>query len=156
MKNLVKRLKDKTAVIGVIGLGYVGLPLCLRFINKKFKVIGIENNLQKIDQLKKFKSTVPTVKKNEIKKAFKKNFIVTNKYNFISKCDIIVICVPTPITSNKKPDMSYIKFCASKIEKYIRSSQLIVLESTVYPGATEEYFLPIIKKRKFEIGKNYF
>ena len=72
MKNLVKRLKDKTAVIGVIGLGYVGLPLCLRFINKKFKVIGIENNLQKIDQLKKFKSTVPTVKKNEIKKHSKK------------------------------------------------------------------------------------
>ena len=156
MKNLVKRLKDKTAVIGVIGLGYVGLPLCLRFINKKFKVIGIENNLQKIDQLKKFTSSVPTIKKNEIKKALNKNFIVTNKYNFISKCDIIIICVPTPIKNNKNPDMSYIKFCASKIKKYLRSSQLIALESTVYPGATEEYFLPIIKNRKFQIGKNYF
>lgn len=156
MRELLAKIKKKNITIGVIGLGYVGLPICLKFLNKNFSVIGIDNNKIKINNLKKFKSNISTISNLDLKKAFKKSFLITNNYSYISKCEIIIICVPTPIKTNKSPDMSDINNVVKNISNYLKQNQAIILESTVYPGATEEYFLPIIVKKKLLIGKNFF
>ena len=156
MLNLLKNINTKKVEISIVGLGYVGLPLCLRFLNKGFKVTGIDKDLNKIKKLKNFESYISSVRPKEIRKAFSLNFKITNNFKFISKSDVIIVCVPTPIKSNKVPEMKHISDTAEKLTKYIKKEQILILESTVYPGATEEFFLPIIEKKGFIIGENFF
>ncbi len=156
MHYLKKKIINKKIKIAVIGIGYVGLPLCLRFLKKGYKVYGIDRDKQKIDSIKRKKSYIASIDSKEIKHALSLGFQVTNNFKIISSVDVIIVCVPTPLYKNKTPDMSYISETANKIKNYIKKKQMIILESTIYPGATEEFFLPILKKNKLVPGKDVF
>lgn len=156
MKFLKKKIINKKISIAVIGIGYVGLPLCLRFLKTGYKVYGIDKDVNKIKSIKKGRSYISSIQNKEIKYAISKKFETTSDFSIIKKVDIIIFCLPTPINKNKDPDMSYLNDGINKIKSYIKKHQIICLESTVYPGATEEFFLPIFKKKKLEPGKNIF
>lgn len=155
-KKIIKKINSKKVVISVIGLGYVGLPLCLALSKAKFKVFGIDNNAERIQLLKNKISYISTIKNSQIRNLDYKKFIPTNDFKEILNSDIIIICVPTPIDSRKKPNMKYVKNVVKQIDKYVKKFQTIIFECTSYPGTTEEYFLPIFKKKKFNLGKNIF
>jgi UDP-N-acetyl-D-glucosamine dehydrogenase len=157
MKNLISKIENKKAKIGVVGLGYVGLPLLLSFAKKGFPVYGLDTNKKKIDLLKKGKTNLKKYEKllKKVKKKCRLNF-EPNYKKFISSLDIIIICLPTPLKKNNSPDISFIKRCVYKLDKFLRKDQAIILESTSYPGTTREIILPIIKKKKFRIGKDFF
>lgn len=154
--NLFNKIANKKSVIGIIGLGYVGLPLCLRFLESGFKVRGVDTNSKKIKDLYKFKSNIFNISEKKLKKSFSKNILLSSDYNILSDVDIIIICVPTPIKKNKIPDMKYISDVSYQIIPYLKPQRAIIIESTVYPGATEEYFIPIIKKLGLVLGTNFF
>ena len=157
MKNLINKIKTKKSIVGVIGLGYVGLELLLCINESKFEVFGFDVNGLKIEKLKKNIPTINTITKKRLIKIKKNNLFDLKNINKIHECDIIIICVPTPLTKKDKPDMSYIERSLSSIFKYLRPEQMIILESTVYPGATREIFFNKIKKnKKLSIGKNFY
>ena len=155
-KKIIKKINSKKAVISVIGLGYVGLPLCLALTKANFKVFSIDNNVERVQLLKNGISYISTIKNSQIRNLNYKKFIPTNDFKEILNSDIIIICVPTPIDSRKKPNMKYVKNVVKQIDKYVKKFQTIIFECTSYPGTTEEYFLPIFKKKKFKVGKNIF
>ena len=125
---LLKKIKSSRAIISIIGLGYVGLPLSINFIKHKFNVIGIDNDKKKINLLKKGKSYISNISNKEIKNI--KFFDLSNEYSVIKKADIIVFCLPTPITKNKSPDLSFINNALNELKKYIKPGQAFSLEST--------------------------
>ncbi len=147
------KIKKKKALIGVFGLGYIGLPRCIQFARKGFKVIGFDIDLKKIKLLKSKKSYLTTIKDKQLN-LINKNLNVTNNFSYAKKLDIIIFCLPTPLKKNR-PDLSYIKITLQKIKKYLQKDQLFILESTSYPGTTEEEILEPLKK-KFDIGKNFY
>ena len=154
IKKLISKFNNKNISVGVIGLGYVGLPICERFSKSQIDVIGVDNDVNKINMLKKGLSYI---KSNKLKnfKYFKKNKNnLSTNYNILSKCDAILICLPTPL-KNQKPDMSYVFNCAKKLKEILKPYQLLVLESTVYPGATND-LIKIIRQKKLIIGENFF
>jgi UDP-N-acetyl-D-glucosamine dehydrogenase len=157
MKDLINKINTKKSKVGVIGLGYVGLELLLCINESKFEVFGFDVNGLKIKKLKKNIPTINTITKKRLIKIKKNNLFDGKNINKIHECDIIIICVPTPLTKKDKPDMSYIERSLSSIFKYLRPEQMIILESTVYPGATREIFFNKIKKnKKLSIGKNFY
>lgn len=139
--------------VGIIGLGYVGLPLLL-LINKKFNVFGFDKDNDKINNLKKKLSYISDVKHKELKKLDPSIFCYCSEYHKLSLCDYVIICLPTPLKKNI-PDMSYIEDCFSEIYNYLKKNQAIILESSVYTGATKKIFEKKINK-KFKLGKNFF
>ena len=153
-QNLVKKLRSKNFILGIIGLGYVGLPICQRFISSGIKVFGVDKDKNKISSLKNGKSYIKN--KNLLNfNYFKKNKNnLSSNYNILKQCDVIMICLPTPL-KNLKPDMSYVFECSKKLKNIIRDNQIIILESTVYPGATYE-FAKIFKKKNIKLGTNLF
>ena len=156
INETIKKIKSKKCIIGVIGLGYVGLPLCIRFAEVGFKVIGFDLDKKKVNKLNKQDSYINNIKNSELIKV-KKNFFSTSKFDLIKKVDIIIICLPTPLVKKSKiPDMTYIAGIADLLKDKIRENQAIVLESTTYPGTSREFFFPIIKKKKFILGKNFY
>ena len=154
--DLKKKINAKKAAIGVIGLGYVGLPLALLYLKKKFKVIGFDIDKKKIENLRIRKSYLSHISDNQLKKSLKINFTATNNFKLINKIDIIILCLPTPLTNKLIPDLSYIKNTFSKIFPYLKKGQLLILESSTYPGSTREIFYQKIYKKKLDIGKNFF
>lgn len=156
MNLLRKKISNKKITIAVIGIGYVGLPLCLRFLKKGFKVYGIDKDKKKIKNIRNGKSYLASVDNNVIKNALSLNFKTTHNFSVIKDVDIIIICVPTPLTKNKNPDMSFVRDAINRIKKYIKKNQMIILESTIYPGATEEFLLPALNKKKLKPGKDIF
>ncbi len=154
-KELIKKINAKKIKVSIIGLGYVGLPLAIRFIKSGVNVFGIDTDKQKILKLKSGKSYIKLIKKDDLK-YFKKN-----KDNFstslkdVRKVDVIIICLPTPLKKNKTPDMSYVNNFAKKIRNYINDGQVIILESTVYPGATIDLIKHLGLKKKFLGIKNF-
>ena len=155
-KNLLKKIKKKKIIISVVGLGYIGLPLALSFAKKNLKVIGVDKDNNKIKKIKNCSSYINTVDKNLIKSCLKKKFSVSTNFKELRFSDVIIICVPTPIKKDKKPDMKYVKEAVKKISNIIQKGHLIVLECTTYPGTTEDYFLPIIENKKLNIDQNIF
>jgi UDP-N-acetyl-D-glucosamine dehydrogenase len=154
LKNLIIKKKSK---IGIFGLGYVGLPLALRFLSKKFNVFGFDINRKKINSLKRGKSYINNIPSKIIKKnILSKKLTVSKDFNNVKFCDILIFCLPTPLTKNNNPDLSYLKNNLKKIEKFVKKGQLFSNESTSYPGTTEEYFLKLFKKKKFLVGKDVF
>ncbi len=154
--ELADKIKSKKIKIGIIGLGYVGLPLCIRFAQVGFKVIGFDRDKKKVHSLNNHKSYIKSIKNSDIKK-IKKNFVSTSNFSIISDVDIIIICLPTPLKKNtKSPDMTYIKGIAKIIKNKLRENQAIILESTTYPGTSREFFVPIINQRNFILGKNFY
>ncbi|BAI60852.1 UDP-glucose/GDP-mannose dehydrogenase family protein [Methanocella paludicola SANAE] len=145
MEELLTKINDRTATVGLIGLGYVGLPLAMAF-SRKFNVIGYDTNLNIINTLKDGRSNIPDISDDEIKTYVNNSFYPTADYGELKKCDFIIICVPTPLTEGKEPDLSYIKSACETITKILRKGQCIILESTTYPGTTDDVVVPMLEK----------
>ena len=156
-KSLVEKIKSNNSKIAIIGLGYVGLPLCLDFAEQGFSIVGIDVDLSKVELLRKGKSYIKHISEKEV------NFFINNSllkptsdFSEINSVDVIIICVPTPLNIHREPDLSYVRLTIKNILPYIKKGQIISLESTTYPGTTEEEFVPIIEKKGFKIGEEIF
>ncbi len=144
-ETLSLKLENRTARIGVIGLGYVGLPLVLLFSEEKFKVTGFDIDPKKIQVLSQGGSYIVRIPETEIQAAQAGGFTATADYSHISGMDVVIICVPTPLDDHHEPDLSFIVATAQAIAPHLQPGQLIVLESTTYPGTTEELLVPILE-----------
>lgn len=154
LKNLIEAKKAK---VGVIGLGYVGLPLVRLFASKGFDVTGFDIDNEKVRKLLSGRSYIKSVDSDTIKKLLKtKRFHATSDFRRLKDVDAMIICVPTPLTEDGRPDLSFIKSTATAIAKNMRKGQLVILESTTYPGTTREIMLPQLNKTKQKIGVDYF
>ena len=145
-EEAVAKFKSKTASVGVIGLGYVGLPLALLFNEEGFQVTGFDIDRTKIDMLACSRSYICRIPETEIALAKDRGFIATTDFACISKMDAIVICVPTPLTEYREPDLSFVTETVKSIAPHLRPGQLVVLESTTYPGTTDQVVLPLLEK----------
>jgi UDP-N-acetyl-D-glucosamine dehydrogenase len=155
--RLLESIRNKTAIVGIIGLGYVGLPLAIHFGSKGFKVIGFDLDTRKIDKLLHGESYIKHIPAEPIKEMIhQKQLDVTIDFSRLSEADCILICVPTPLSDKMEPDLSYLLDTTHTIAKYLRKGQLIVLESTTYPGTTEEMLLPRLASVDFKVGENFF
>ena len=140
--KLKKKIQSKNIKIGVIGLGYVGLPLSLTISESGYKVHGFDKDINKINFLYNYKSYINHVSSVRIRKLIKKNFFIpTSQFNLLEKMDIIILCVPTPLTSNKKPDLTFIKKSVELVSKYFKPGKKIILESTTYPGTSKDLII---------------
>ncbi|MGB2705627.1 MAG: nucleotide sugar dehydrogenase [Candidatus Omnitrophota bacterium] len=157
IKVLKRKIKTKKAKIAVIGLGYVGLPLAMTFARKGFKVIGIDISENRIKKITRGISYISDVTNKKLKALLRlKRFAVTNDFAAVRGADAAVICVPTPLRKKKTPNMSYIRNAVRKIEENIRPGQIIVLESTTYPGTTREILLPLLESGGLKEGKDFY
>src|SRR6185369_2433355 len=145
------------ARIGVIGLGYVGLPLVLRFAEEHFSVIGFDVDNTKVRKLNAGESYIRHITADRFQVLIKeKQFEATSDFNRLGEADCIIICVPTPLTAKKDPDLQYVEKTGDAISKTLRKGQLISLESTTYPGTTEEILLERFRTTGLEVGRDYF
>jgi UDP-N-acetyl-D-glucosamine dehydrogenase len=149
-------IEEKTACVGVIGLGYVGLPLIVEFALKGFPTVGFEVDAKKVDDINAGKSHIVDVSSENVQKCLDGgNFKATVDFSELGKCDVIIICVPTPLRKTKDPDMSYILAAGEQIQKYARRGQLIILESTTYPGTTDEVLQPMIEEAGLKLDEDF-
>ncbi|WP_416149891.1 nucleotide sugar dehydrogenase [Salipaludibacillus sp. HK11] len=156
-ENLQTKLVNKTAHVGVIGLGYVGLPLALAFCQKGYTVFGIDINEEKLERLQNGDSYIAGIRGEDIKTFIDNNtLIITNDFSVISDLDSISICVPTPLTKYQHPDVTYIEAVVNQIKTYMRKETLLILESTSYPGTTEELIEIELQQNGWIVGKDYF
>jgi UDP-N-acetyl-D-glucosamine dehydrogenase len=147
--TLIEKILAKDAVVGICGLGYVGLPLALTFGEKGFPVIGFDIDKRKIDAIAKGESYIKHFSSERVARAVsreEKPFTATLDFRKASEADALIMCVPTPLNANREPDMTYIEKTAEAIGPYVRSGQIVILESSTYPGTTEEVVKPIIEK----------
>jgi UDP-N-acetyl-D-glucosamine dehydrogenase len=159
--DFLQKVENKSALIGIIGMGYVGLPLGLAFTAKKFNVLGFDHDERKVLALNKGKGYLKHISENKIKEAVDSGYLkATSDFSKLKLADAIIICVPTPLTEHREPDMSYVENTSKTIAKYLRKEQLVVLESTTYPGTTEEILLPLFENaggtKKFKVGKDFY
>lgn len=154
---LVKKINSKKARICVIGLGYVGLPLAVEFAQKGFSVSGIDIDKEKIKLLSKGVSYIQDIPSPKIKNIVKnKRFNADSDYRNLNNADVIIVSVPTPLTKTREPDISYIINAAKKIKDNFNKGQLVILESTTYPGTTTEILLPMFSEKGLKVGKDFF
>ena len=155
--NLRLRLSDKSARIGILGLGYVGLPLAMEFARKGFRVTGFDVSPERLNFLSKGKSYVLDVSSAELKRAVKNGrFSASGKFDGLAEQDVLIICVQTPLRKTKEPDVSNILAAAGEVGRRLRKGQLVVLESTTYPGTTREMVLPVLQKSGLKLGKDFY
>lgn len=159
-RKLLNKIKSKTANIGVIGLGYVGLPLVIAFNKAGFPVTGFDADIKKIESLRKGKSYIKHISTENIRQLNKPKktniFIPTNEFSLLKKMDCILICVPTPLSKYREPDLSYVINTTKTISHNLIKGQLIILESTTYPGTTDEDMRAILEERGLKAGKDFF
>lgn len=148
--QLKTKIKQRQARVGIIGLGYVGLPLALLYSEQKFPVTGFDIDARKVDTLGKGGSYIYRISPAEIQAARSQGFTATSDYSRLSDMDAVIICVPTPLDEYHEPDLSFITDTTHSIAPHLRAGQLIVLESTTYPGTTEEVMIPILEKENTE------
>ena len=152
-----KRLDLKESIIGVIGLGYVGLPLSLTFAEAGYRVVGLDIDKNKSEALNSGFSYLSSIKDTRIKQQIdSKKFRATNDFFESNKCDALIICVPTPLNNHKEPDLSFVKATMNSLLPYLRKEQVISLESTTYPGTTEEVLKPLILSTNLTVGDDIF
>jgi UDP-N-acetyl-D-glucosamine dehydrogenase len=144
--QLKTKIQQRQARVGIIGLGYVGLPLALLYSEQRFQVTGFDIDARKVETLSKGGSYIFRIPVEEIQAAKSQGFSATANYSQLSDMDAIIICVPTPLNEYHEPDLSYITGTTHSIAPYLRAGQLVVLESTTYPGTTEEVMIPILEK----------
>ena len=157
VKNLIDRIERKKALIGVVGLGYVGLPLVREFCRAGLKVLGFDVDAAKVKALKAGRSYIEHIPSKLVKEMVAaKAFDATTDFKKLSKPDCIMICVPTPLTKMRDPDMSYVEATAHAVAAVLRKGQLVVLESTTYPGTTKEVMLPILEQSGLKVGRDFF
>ena len=155
--DLEKKLREKSSVAGVVGLGYVGLPLAVELARSGIKTIGIDLNETKVEMVNRGESYIGDVKMEDLSEVAKKGLLTaTTDFAKLSGVDTINICVPTPLRKTKDPDISYIVAAVQEIKKTLHKGQLVILESTTYPGTTEEVILPHLEESGMEPGKDFF
>ena len=155
-EELEAKLLSRTARIGIIGLGYVGLPLALLYSEEKFSITGFDIDLKKVNALNKGDSYIFRILPDEIQSAQQSGFAATSDFSQLRSMDAVIICVPTPLNEYHEPDLSYIVETAKCITPHLRPGQLIVLESTTYPGTTEEVLIPILEKSGYKAARGEF
>jgi len=154
---LLNKIQTKKATIGVIGLGYVGLPFAIEIVQKGFHVLGFDKNQEKIALLQNGESYIADIPKENIQLLLKeRQFEATNDFSKLASVDVVIICVPTPTMEDGTPDISYIEEAAHDIGCHINANVLVILESTTYPGTTEEVVQPILQKHGFAVGQDLF
>lgn len=154
--TLEKKIRTKEAHIGVIGLGYVGLPLVKLFLTKGFRVTGFDIDTKKVSSLNRGRSYIRHISTRELKGFLeKKAFRATAEFTRLRDVDAVIICVPTPLDTHKNPDLSYVLQTTRAIAKYLKKGHLIVLESTTYPGTTDEEMLPILRQSGLRPGRDF-
>jgi UDP-N-acetyl-D-glucosamine dehydrogenase len=156
LRELGDRIEQREVQIGVIGLGYVGLPLALEFAKRGFAVTGFDLNRAKVEAVQRGESYIEDVKAAEIVDAVsRKKLSATFDFGELSRCDVINVCVPTPLTRTKDPDVSHMASAMDEIRKRLRSGQLVVLGSTTYPGTTHELFVPLLESTGLRVGQDF-
>ncbi len=153
--ELISKIEDRSAVIGIVGLGYVGLPLCVRFIDVGYRVIGFDTDSSKIAALLENRPYIEHIKIDLLTQAGDR-FAPTTEHSRAGEADAIVLCVPTPLNRHREPDLSYVIGSVEAIAPYLRRGQVISLESTTYPGTTEEELRPRLEKPNFRCGEDFF
>jgi UDP-N-acetyl-D-glucosamine dehydrogenase len=154
---LEEKIDKREAVIGIIGLGYVGLPLVKTFLKAGFEVIGFDVDQKKVSLLNRSRSYIRHVTAKDLKPFIAANkFRATADFKALSKADVIIICVPTPLDAHRNPDLSYVLNTTKTIAGFLREGQLVVLESTTYPGTTEEEMLPILASTGLKVGTDFY
>ena len=154
--ELTSLILEKKAVIGVIGLGYVGLPLIVEFGLKGFRGIGFEVDEKKAESINAGKSYIVDVSDDNVQKCVSGGHLsATTDFSQLAKCDVIIICVPTPLRKTKDPDMSYIIAAGEQIQNYMRKGQLVILESTTYPGTTDEVLQPMFEEKGCKLDEDF-
>lgn len=157
IKQLENKIREKSARIAVIGLGYVGLPIAVEFARRGFAVIGIDNDERKIHELTSGHSYVNDIPGREMARLIHtKAITATIHYEALLDADCISVCVPTPLNKTKDPDVSYLVEASCNIKKFLRRGQLVCLESTTYPGTTRELILPILSEGGLNVGSDFF
>ena len=157
IKNeIINLIKDKRAHVGVIGLGYVGLPLATEFAGRGFNATGFEVDQHKVEQINAGHSYIGDVSTRQVKEAVDAGRLkATIDFDHLQECDAIIICVPTPLRKTKEPDVSFILAAAEEIKQRLRRGQLIVLESTTYPGTTDEVLLPMLAATGLKLDEDF-
>lgn len=156
-QSLEEKIQSRTAKTCVIGLGYVGLPLAVAIANASFPITGIDLDTERVSKVNKGETYISDVDKKELNNVVKlRKLKATGNFAALKDSDITIICVPTPITKAKNPDLSYVISATEQVAKYIHPDQLVVLESTTYPSTTEEVVLPILESSGLKAGKDFF
>ncbi len=154
---LEEKLKSKTAVIGIVGMGYVGLPLAVFFAEAGFQVISFDMQAERVKQVSQGKSYIADISDNRISAVVGSNRLkTTTDQSHLKEADAICICVPTPLTKTREPDLSYVIQVSTELYPNLQPGQLIVLESTTYPGTTREVILPILERSKLKVGRDFY
>src|SRR3989304_994745 len=157
MDSIMEKIEQKRVQVGIMGLGYVGLPLAIEFCKAGFKVTGIDLDKKKIEAIYKGKSYIKDSPDDEIKNAVAAGLLnATTDFSVLKELDTVSICVPTPLRKTKDPDISFIISATAQIRKYLHIGQLIVLESTTYPGTTEEIIQPQLEATGLKVGLDFF
>ncbi len=154
--ELLRNLHEKRAIIGVVGLGYVGLPLMLRYCEVGYKVIGFDIDDVKVEKLRDGKSYIEHISSEAIALANQRGFEATSDFSRASEVDALILCVPTPLNKYREPDLSFVLDTTDALVPHLRPGQVVSLESTTYPGTTEEELLPRIESRGLKVGENTF
>jgi len=156
-EELKEKIVNKTAKVSVIGLGYVGLPLAIEIAKAGFSVVGIDIDKEKVKKINSKNSYIPDVSKEDLARAVsEKKLVATSHYKVLKEVDIVSICVPTPLSKTREPDISYIITATSEVSKCLHQGQLIILESTTFPGTTKDIVLPELEKNNLKVGRDFF
>jgi len=156
-KELEKKIINRSAKVAVIGLGYVGLPLAIEIAKAGFNVIGIDTDKEKVEKINSKNSYIPDVTKETLNGLVsQEKLIATSDYKILREIDIVSICVPTPLRKTREPDISHIIDAVSEVSQYLHQGQLIILESTTFPGTTKDIVLPELEKRSLKVSKDFF
>lgn len=157
-QEIIEKIKNRDYTVGIVGLGYVGLPLALAFNDKNFKIIGFDIDEKKVKSLEKGESYIRHINGNKIKRLSESGLTVfTTDFSKISEADAVIMCVPTPLDDHREPDMSYVIDTTKSIAPYIRKGQIVSLESTTYPGTSEEVIKPICEEASgLKAGKDFY
>lgn len=154
--ELIGKLARKEAVIGIVGMGYVGLPLMLCYMSNGYKVIGIDIDTDKVESLNAGKSYILHISDSEIERACEAGFEATDNFSRASECDALIMCVPTPLNKYREPNIDFVTNTMDALKPYLRPCQVISLESTTYPGTTEEELLPRAEEKGLKVGEDIF
>lgn len=156
-EKILNKLNERRAVVGVIGLGYVGLPLAVEFASAGLSVIGFDLDQSRVDAINDGRSYIPDVPTENVGSLVKSGKLAAStEFANLAKTDAVIICVPTPLRKTKEPDISYILAAAEQVKNYLHSPQLIVLESTTYPGTTDEVLLPMLEETGLALDTDFF
>ena len=156
ISSLVGRFESRQATIGIIGLGYVGLPLLLRFNSVGFRVLGIDIDANKVEKLSSGETYIEHIPAEKIREARQRGFEVTTDFSRAQEADALIICVPTPLNKHREPDISFVTGTMDSLAPHLRKGQVVSLESTTYPGTTAEELLPRIEAKGLKVGENVF